>query len=93
MLIRKIYLTTFICLLLISSVSAQFDIRFTSALGKLSFNPKTSLNINIETVNFITAGIQIDYYLTENFGVGIGTDYYIRENQFNAILSNYSHIY
>ncbi|MBK6284934.1 MAG: hypothetical protein IPF54_21915 [Draconibacterium sp.] len=93
MLIRKIYLTTFICLLLISSVSAQFDIRFTSALGKLSFNPKTSLNINIETVNFITAGIQIDYYLTENFGVGIGADYYIRENQFNAILSNYSHIY
>lgn len=93
MLIRKIYLTIFIWLLLMNSVLAQFDIRITSALGKLSFNPKTSLNINIESVNFITAGIQVDYYLIDNFGVGIGADYYIRENQFNTILSDYSHTY
>lgn len=93
MLTKKIYLTTFICLLLVNSAIAQFDIRLTSALGVMSFNPKTSLNIDIESVNFITAGIQADYFITDNFGVGLGADYYIHENKFNAVLSDYSHSY
>jgi len=93
MLTKKIYLTAFISLLLINSVLAQFDIRLTSAYGVMSLKPKTNLSINIESVNFITTGLQADYYLTDNFGVGIGADYYIQENKFNTILSNYSHSY
>lgn len=93
MLKRKIYLTILIFLMLVNTVLAQLDIRLTSAYGKMSLNPKTDLKINIEPENFLTVGLQADYYISDNFGIGIGADYYLLDSKFDVILSNYSHNY
>jgi len=93
MLTKKIYLTVLIVLILFTTVLAQLDIRLTSAYGIMSLIPESKLNITIEPENFITVGIQADYYITKNFGVGIGADYYIQKSKFDVILSDYSHSY
>lgn len=93
MLTKKIYLTILIYLILVNTVLAQLDIRLTSAYGSMSLNPETSLNINIESENFITVGFQADYYVSNNFGIGIGADYYVKNCKSDVILSNYSHRY
>jgi len=79
--------------MLVNTVLAQFDIRLTSAFGSMSLNPTTNLNIHVNPESFITAGLQADYYITNNFGVGIGADYYIQDSKFDVILSDYSHSY
>jgi len=93
MLTNKIYLTILMVLMLLNAVFAQLDIRLTSAFGNISLMPETKLNMNVEPENFITVGLQVDYYITKNFGVGFGGDYYVKENEFDVILSNYSHGY
>lgn len=93
MLTRKIYLTILFYLILINSVIAQFDIRLTSAFGKMALNPITDLNMHSDAENFLTAGLQIDYYISEHFGIGIGADYYILDSKFDVILSDYDHKY
>lgn len=93
MFIRKIYLSSIVFLLLINSVMAQFDVRVTAAYGNMSLKPVTGLNLQVDPGSFLTAGLQIDYYITERLGVGIGGDYYLKDSKFNAILSNYSHVH
>ena len=93
MLLRRIYLTILLFTMLVNTVLAQLDIRLTAAYGSTSLKPITSLDIGIESGNFITTGFQADYYLTDNFGFGIGADYYIQDSKFDVILSNYSHSY
>jgi len=93
MLTKKIYLSVFIYLMLVKSVLAQFDFRLTSAYGSMSLKPVTSLNIQINPASFFTAGLQSDYYISNNFGVGIGADYYLQDSKFDVILSDYSHSY
>ena len=79
--------------MLFSTVLAQLDIRVTSAFGSMSLKPETNLNIHTKPENFITAGLQADYYTSENFGIGIGADYYVQDSKFDVILSDYSHSY
>jgi hypothetical protein len=93
MLTKKISLTILITHLLLNAVFAQLDIRLTSAFGNISLMPETKLNINVEPENFITVGLQADYYITKNFGVGIGADYQVKKNEFDVTLSDYSHGY
>lgn len=93
MVTRKIYLTIIINLLLVGAVMAQLDIRLTAAYGNMSLEPTSGLNINIEPGKFMTAGLQADYYITENLGLGIGADYYLQESKFDVILSDYSHVH
>ncbi len=89
----RIYLCVFFNVCLISTGVAQFDFRLTSSYGNMYIHPDSELNIDIESEKFLTAGIQIDYYITNNFGVGIGTDYFLRKNEFEPILSDYSYNY
>jgi OOP family OmpA-OmpF porin len=93
MLTKYIYLTIIIYLMLINAALAQLDFRLTVAHGKMSLKPKTDLNIDISPKNYTTAGFQADYYITDNLGLGIGADYYLYDSEFDAVLSNYSHIY
>lgn len=93
MLTKKIYLAVLMVLMLFNTVLAQLDIRLTSAYGIMSLLPETKLNINIPSENYITVGLQADYYITRNFGLGIGADYYVQKCEFDVILSDYSHIY
>jgi hypothetical protein len=79
--------------MLVNSVAAQLDIRLTSAYGNMSLLPSTSLKIHVKPDNFITTGLQIDYYISDNFGIGLGADYYIQESIFDVKLSGYSHTY
>jgi len=79
--------------MLVNTVLAQFDIRLTSAYGSMSLKPTTSLNIHAKPESFITAGLQADYYISDNFGIGIGADYYLKDSKFDVILSDYSHSY
>ena len=90
--VKKTYLL-FLLILTINPVFAQFDFRLTSAYGLVSLKPNTSLDINIEPGNFLTAGIQADYYLDKNFGVGIGADYHLLDFNFDVVLSNYYNSY
>ena len=53
--------------MLVNAVLAQLDIRLTSAYGKMSLKPVTGLNLNIESGNFLTVGLQADYYISDNF--------------------------
>ncbi|MBN2636941.1 MAG: outer membrane beta-barrel protein [Prolixibacteraceae bacterium] len=93
MLTGKINLSILLSLLLVNHVFAQFDIRITSAYGSMSLNPKTNLNLNVKPDIFLTVGLQADYYISEVFGIGVGADYYIKKNNFDVILSDYSHSY
>jgi len=93
MLTKKIYLTILIYLILVSTVLAQFDVRLTSGFGIMYLKPITSLNLNIKSENFVTVGIQSDYYITDNVGLGIGADYYIQKSKFDIQLLDYSHSY
>ena len=93
MLTRKIYLTILFYLALTVTVLAQFDIRLTTAYGKMALDPATSLNISAKPKSFITAGLQADYYITDIFGIGIGADYFIKSAEFDVILSGYNHNY
>lgn len=76
-----------------NAVWAQFDIRLTAAYGSMVLNPRTNLDMHINPENFLTAGLQADYYLSDNFGVGLGADYYILDCVYNVILTDYSHSY
>ena len=93
MLTKKIYLAVLMVLMLFNTVLAQLDIRLTSAYGIMSLVPETRLNINIQSEKYTTVGLQADYYISRNFGLGIGADYYVQKCEFDVILSDYSHIY
>lgn len=90
---KIIYITIIICLVLVKAVSAQFDVRLTSTYGNISLNPVTDLNIHIDHQSFITTGLQVDYYISDNLGFGLGIDYHIRDGKFDIILSDYNHKY
>jgi len=90
---KNIFLTILLFLILSNQVLAQFDIRITAAYGSMSIKNQTSLNIHSIPESFYTAGLQADYYIKENFGLGIGADYYLNDDKFDVILTNYSHSY
>ena len=93
MLINKLYLIIILSLIMANSVFAQFDIRLTSAYGKLSLKTTTGPDINADPGSFFTTGFQADYYLSENFGIGIGLDYFIKSSDLDVKLSEYAHSY
>ena len=41
----------------------------------------------------MTVGLQVDYYISDNMGLGFGADYCIRDSKFDVKLSDYSHKY
>jgi OmpA-OmpF porin, OOP family len=93
MLTKKIYLTIIVYLVLYNTVVAQLDIRLTSSFGSISLLPESSLNIHAKPESFLTAGLQADYFLSKNFGVGAGADYFVKDCKFDVKLSDYSHSY
>ncbi len=90
---NRIYLCFLLNICLTNIAEAQFDVRLTSSYGNIYIIPDTELNIEIDSDKFLTAGIQVDYYLSNHIGLGIGADYYLRKNVFEPILSDYSHEY
>lgn len=93
MLTKNIFLMVMVIPMLVNTVAAQIDIRLTSACGNMYLKPSSGLNIHITPDIFISTGLQIDYYISGNFGIGLGADYYIQESIFDVKLSGYSNNY
>lgn len=92
MAVKRIVITIAFGLLIIST-QAQWDIRLTAGYGQMNLASQTHLDMTIQSDNYLTAGVQIDYYITERFGLGIGGDYYLVNPAFDVILSRYEHQY